>query len=145
MIGPVRRSPADRDWFYARDGQVFGPTDRLGLAAMAAARHLTRSCEVWRGSGGHRVLAFAVEDLVFPPAGPPPLPVRQEDLRYAQLYRSSDQRILLGVCAGLAHKLGLPIIGVRIVVFLSLYVLVGWAYFLGAALPSLPTKSAPAP
>mgnify|MGYP006280186325 CR=1 FL=1 len=145
MIEPVRRPPADRDWFYARDGQVFGPTDRQGLAAMAAARHLTRSCEVWRGGGGHRVLASTVEDLVFPPAGPPPLPSPQEDPRYARLYRSSDQRMLLGVCAGLAHKLQLPVLGIRVVVFLSLYVLVGWAYFLGAALPALPTKSVPKP
>ena len=112
---------------------------------MAAARHLTKSCEVWRGGGGHRVLAATVEDLVFPPAGPPPLPTPQEDQRYAGLYRSSDQRLLLGVCAGLAHKLGLPVISIRIAAFLSLYVLVGWAYFLGAALPALPTKPAPAP
>jgi phage shock protein PspC (stress-responsive transcriptional regulator) len=141
MIGPVCRSPADRDWFYARDGQVFGPTDRQGLAAMVAARHLTRSCEVWRGGGGHRVLASTVEDLFFPAAEPPPLPGPEEDPRYEWLYRSSDQRILLGVCAGLAHKLGLPVIGVRILVFLSLYLLVGWTYFLGAALPAVPTKS----
>jgi phage shock protein PspC (stress-responsive transcriptional regulator) len=145
MIGPVRRSLADRDWFYARDGQVFGPTDRQGLAEMAAARHLTQSCEVWRGSAGRRVLAGAVEGLGFPPAGPPPLSKRQEDPRYSGLYRSSDQRMLLGVCAGLAHKLGVPVIGVRIVFFLSLYVLVGWAYFLGLALPALPTKYAPSP
>lgn len=112
---------------------------------MAATRHLTRSCEVWRGDGRHRVLAGTVEDLVFPPAEPLQPPMRQEDPRYARFYRSSDQGMLLGVCAGLAHKLGLPVIGVRIVVFLSLYVLVGWAYFLGTALPALPTKSAPAP
>ena len=31
----------------------------------------------------------------------------------ANLYRSSDEKVIAGVCAGLAHKLGLNMTGLR--------------------------------
>jgi phage shock protein PspC (stress-responsive transcriptional regulator) len=61
------------------------------------------------------------------------------DPRYAGLYRSCDQRIILGVCAGLAHKLNMPLLAVRAAVVALLPLLMGWAYFLGVFLPALPT------
>ena len=63
------------------------------------------------------------------------------DPRYGWLYRSSDDRMVLGVCAGLAHKWGVAVPAVRVAVVLLFPLLMGWAYFLGAFLPTLPTKT----
>jgi phage shock protein PspC (stress-responsive transcriptional regulator) len=143
MIGPVQREPGKDDWHYARDGKKFGPTDLGGLRKMAASLHLSPESLVWSEGLPAWVPATTIETLVFPPRHelPPPLPASQPiDPRYGWLYRSSDERMVLGVCAGLAHKWSVPMMAVRAVVVLLLPLLMGWAYFLGAFLPALPTK-----
>jgi phage shock protein PspC (stress-responsive transcriptional regulator) len=62
------------------------------------------------------------------------------DSRYHSLYCSSDEKVILGLCGGIAHKTGMPIAAVRFIAFISLFVFVGWLYFVGLFLPKLPTK-----
>lgn len=42
------------------------------------------------------------------------------------LYRSSDDRVLAGVCGGLAHKLGFNSTGLRIIVFIVGFFFAAW-------------------
>lgn len=65
------------------------------------------------------------------------------DERYKSIYCSSDDRFLLGLCGGLAHKFGLPSASMRVIVFISLFFAIGWFYFVGIFLPKLPTKNVP--
>ena len=63
------------------------------------------------------------------------------DERYKSFYCSSDDKILLGLCCGLAHKYGLPSSAMRAIVFVALFLFIGWIYFVGIILPKLPTKN----
>jgi phage shock protein PspC (stress-responsive transcriptional regulator) len=63
------------------------------------------------------------------------------DERYRSFYCSSDEKILLGFCGGLAHKFNLPIVALRVIVFVTFFV--GLLYFVGIFLPKLPTKDVP--
>ena len=62
-------------------------------------------------------------------------------------YCSSDQKLHQGLCGGLAHRYGIPVIVVRVIVgglVLSSGFLVGLAYgSAAAALPKVPTKGVP--
>jgi phage shock protein PspC (stress-responsive transcriptional regulator) len=110
---------------------------------MAASLHLAPESLVWSEGLPAWVPATTIETLVFPPREelPPPLPAPKAiDPRYGWLYRSSDERMVLGVCAGLARKWNVPVMAVRVAVVLLLPLLMGWAYFLGVFLPALPTK-----
>lgn len=60
---------------------------------------------------------------------------------YSKIYRSSDDKIALGLCGGLAHKFGIQTVIVRAVVLISLFFAVGWLYLVGLFLPKLPTKN----
>ena len=51
-----------------------------------------------------------------------------------RLYRSSDQKVIAGVCAGLAHKLDLNANGLRYVVVLVTVFMTGIPLFVYAAL-----------
>jgi phage shock protein PspC (stress-responsive transcriptional regulator) len=83
--------------------------------------------EAWtarpRASGGH--------------AGP--------DERYRGLYCSTDDKVLIGLCGGLAHKFGLEVGYVRAGVFLLGIFVIWLPYLLGFFLPRLPTKGVPRP
>jgi phage shock protein PspC (stress-responsive transcriptional regulator) len=81
-----------------------------------------------------------------PPELVPPKPVEVPmDARYDGLYRSSDDRVLLGLCGGMAHKWGVPATIVRMVVVGLAIGLVGLAYFAGVFAPELRTKNIPRP
>jgi phage shock protein PspC (stress-responsive transcriptional regulator) len=60
---------------------------------------------------------------------------------YEGFYRSSDEKLFLGVCGGLSHKFGLQLGLVRFLVFVSLFFFIGWLYFGGLFIPKLPTKN----
>ncbi len=51
-----------------------------------------------------------------------------------KLYRSSDEKLIAGVCAGLAHKLDFNVSGLRCVVVLVTIFLTGIPLFVYAAL-----------
>ncbi len=143
MISAVKTVPEKEAWYYSRDGQKFGPTDLGGLRKMAIALHLAPDSLVWHEGLPAWVPATTIETLVFPPRvmPPPSLPAQEVvDPRYGGLYRSSDERMVLGVCAGFAHKWKVPVMAVRVAIALLFPLLMGWAYFLGAFLPALPTK-----
>jgi phage shock protein PspC (stress-responsive transcriptional regulator) len=75
---------------------------------------------------------------------PAPLPDGLDE-RYRGLYCSSDEKLLLGLCGGIAHKTGIQLGVVRgIVLILGLFVI--WIpYLIGFFLPKLPTKGVPHP
>ena len=62
------------------------------------------------------------------------------DKRYSSLYCSADERIVLGLCGGLAHKFGVPTAAMRFLVFISFFFVIGWLYLVGIFLPKLPTR-----
>ena len=70
---------------------------------------------------------------------------REIDQRYHSLYCSSDDRIVLGLCGGLAHKFGTPTAAMRFLVFISFFFFIGWLYLVGIFLPKLPTKNTTTP
>lgn len=63
---------------------------------------------------------------------------------YDRLYRSSDQKMLLGLCGGIAHKAGMDASLVRGLGFLA--AIISWGFLLiiylglGLILPKMPTK-----
>lgn len=67
------------------------------------------------------------------------------------LYRSSDDRVLAGVCGGLADKMGFNSTGFRIVFFIVAFFFAAWTlgiifYILcWLLLPEQPTKSSASP
>jgi phage shock protein PspC (stress-responsive transcriptional regulator) len=107
----------------------------------------------WKSAGklpntGARVDFVATEDVasaVYLDPGSRASSAVLDDDRYNSLYCSSDERIILGLCGGLAHKFDVPVAAVRFAVFLSLFVVIGWLYFVGLFLPKLPTKDVPRP
>jgi len=153
MIGPVTTTPTKDRWHYARDGQKFGPTDLGGLRQMARCQHLLADSLVWSDGLPAWVPASTIETLDFPAPKQPEASTDKPDAdalgqaipRYPALYRSSNERAFLGVCAGLAHKWSVPVLAVRTAVVLLMPLLMGWAYFLGVFLPAVPTKPEPVP
>lgn len=137
MIEAPRPLPVTDQWFYVRDGKRFGPTDIEGLQVMVDNLHLRRDCQLFKDDASP-LLAESLEGLSFPPEPPP---IHDLDPRYGRLYRSSDDRLLLGLCGGLAHRWGVPTILVRM--GMALFAAVGWAYPICVALPALPTKGVP--
>lgn len=140
MLQPIQPQ-ADRSlWLYDRDGAEFGPTDLQGLQAMADCLHLKPDCLVWRKGQGERLCAAEVEGIRFPSPEPPQ---QRHDPRYLRLYRSSDERVLLGLCGGLAHRWGMPAALVRAAMLVFLALMVGVAYPFAVFLPALPTREQP--
>lgn len=84
--------------------------------------------------------AFPVPPVPAPPmAPPPPLPAK-----YNGVYRSSDEKVLVGLCAGLAHKMevepGLVRFGVVLTWFFTASATF-WIYWFALLLPKLPTRN----
>ena len=64
----------------------------------------------------------------------------QRDPRYSSLYCSEDDKMVLGLAGGLAHKFNIPSPAMRFVLFLSMWFGVGFlVYLVGLFLPALPT------
>ena len=151
-------------WFYAMDGAQSGPIGTAALRTMTATGQIKATDLVWRHGMNDWAFAARIKGL-FPESvaalTPPPLPGHGNgraiakpsataaeanlDERYDSIYCSSDDRKVLGLCGGLAHKYGLPVTAIRFAVFLSLFAMVGWLYFVGLFLPKLPTKGVPRP
>jgi phage shock protein PspC (stress-responsive transcriptional regulator) len=86
---------------------------------------------------GERATAVYVD--VGPGAGGP----TARDDPYRGLYCSSDEKVLLGLCGGLAHKFGIQVGVVRaLMFFLTIWVL-WFPYLIGFFLPKLPTRDVP--
>jgi phage shock protein PspC (stress-responsive transcriptional regulator) len=138
MITPPRPcAPADQ-WFYSRDGKRFGPTDFEGLQVMADNLHLRQECKVVQA--GSQVIQSAGDlmGLRFP-AEPPPLSVAKA--YPSGLYRSTNDKLLLGLCGGLAHRFTVPAIWLRLILVLAAPIAL--AYPLCWFLEALPTKDEP--
>ncbi len=89
-----------------------------------------------------------IESVEFPKSIVPSPLVECEALprppEYSGIYRSSDQNMLTGFCAGIAHRFGIHR-GVARFVFVILFIITGsilfWVYWLSLLLPKLPTKN----
>jgi len=60
---------------------------------------------------------------------------------YSGFYCSTDDKVFLGFCGGLAHKFKMSVRTVRILVFISFFFYIGWFYFVGLFLQKHPTKN----
>jgi len=140
MLQGIQPRPAEPLWCYERDGAEFGPTNLHGLQAMADSQHLRPECDVWRQGRVERLRAAELEGMHFP--SPEPLPMPFDD-RYLRLYRSADNRVLFGLCGGLAHRWGVPATLIRLVMLVLVCGMVGLAYPFAIFLPALPTKGRP--
>ncbi len=67
------------------------------------------------------------------------------DDRYRGLYRSSDEGVLLGLCAGVGHKFDAPVGVVRLAVVIAAFFVFGFLYFAGIFVPAVPTRGVPHP
>jgi phage shock protein PspC (stress-responsive transcriptional regulator) len=76
--------------------------------------------------------------------GQAPLPDGLDD-RYRGLYCSSDEKMVLGLCGGLAHKFGVQVSVVRVVVFFVMMFVLWIPYLVGIFLPKVPTRGVPRP
>ena len=76
--------------------------------------------------------------------GQAPLPDGLDD-RYRGLYCSSDEKLVLGLCGGLAHKFGVQVSVVRVVVFFVMMFVLWIPYLVGIFLPKVPTRGVPRP
>jgi phage shock protein PspC (stress-responsive transcriptional regulator) len=129
-------------WFYVHSGAQTGPVGTSALRSLASTGQLKATDLVWRSGMNDWVLAARVKGL-FPSSS---LPAGSSlDERYSSFYCSSDEKKFLGLCGGLAHKFGLPLGATRFAAFLSMFVFIGWLYFVGLFLPKLPTKGVPRP
>jgi len=76
--------------------------------------------------------------------GQAPLPDGLDD-RYRGLDCSSDEKMVLGLCGGLAHKFGVQVSVVRVVVFFVMMFVLWIPYLVGIFLPKVPTRGVPRP
>lgn len=67
------------------------------------------------------------------------------DERYGSLYRSSDEGMILGLSAGMAHKFNAPVGVIRIFWVVTAFFVFGFLYFGGIFVPRLPTRGVPHP
>lgn len=67
------------------------------------------------------------------------------DDRYRGFYCSTDDKVLIGLCGGLAHKFDLDVAYVRVGMLLLGIFVIWLPYLLGFFLPRLPTKNVPRP
>lgn len=147
---------ANDQWFYSKNGQRNGPVAGSILKQLARSGELAVSDLVWREGMAEWAPAAKVKGL-FPEAvtavAPPPLPasplavadapLTNLDERYGAIYCSSDQKMIVGLCGGLAHKFGLPPAVIRVIMIFIPFGPV--AYIAAFFLPKLPTKGVPRP
>lgn len=143
-------------WFYSSNGQKHGPVSSAVLKQKASSGELTVNDLVWREGMAEWAPATKVRGL-FPEsivaASPPALPSSIQmvanapesnfDERYGSIYCSSDQKIVLGLGGGLAHKFGIPPAAMRVILLFVPFGIV--AYIAAFFLPKLPTKGVPRP
>jgi phage shock protein PspC (stress-responsive transcriptional regulator) len=67
------------------------------------------------------------------------------DDRYRGLYCSSDEKMVLGLCGGLAHKFGVQVGVMRVLMFLVMMFVLWVPYLVGIFLPKVPTRGVPRP
>jgi phage shock protein PspC (stress-responsive transcriptional regulator) len=88
--------------------------------------------------------------MLFVPSVPPPIPgsvlrvYAADPVKYSGYYKSSDDKSVAGVCAGLAHKMKISKGGLQAAfVLLGLLWLVGVVFYIICWLtfPALPTKN----
>ena len=118
----------------------FAGADWKATGAMPRAAHGSTS---WPPTGSHR-RSISTQRRATRGGGSRPLPDGLDD-RYRGLYCSSDEKMVLGLCGGLAHKFGVQVSVVRVVVFLVMMFVLWIPYLVGIFLPKVPTRGVPRP
>jgi phage shock protein PspC (stress-responsive transcriptional regulator) len=153
-------SKSHRVWFYAsQDGRKTGPVDFATTKKLAANGAIKPSTLMWEEGIADGVPAASVRGLFgasdgtgFDAAEVTSMPPVDDtgaspDPRYLNFYKSSDQVMITGLSAGVAHRLGKPLLLVRAATLLGfgtgIFVLIYYAASL--MLPALPTKRVPSP
>lgn len=147
-------------WFYAsQDGQKTGPIDVATTKRLAADGTIKPDTLMWKEGLADWVPATSVRGLFGSADGTgsgatedtstPSLDDIEDfaDPRYLSLYKSSDQVMILGLSAGVAHRFGKPLLLIRAVTFFGfgtgIFVLI--YYVVAFMVPALPTKGVPSP
>jgi len=66
---------------------------------------------------------------------------KELEKKYEGFYRSSDEKVVLGLCGGIAHKFDIPVSTVRVGMFIAMFFIFGFIYAIGFFLPQIPTKN----
>lgn len=147
-------------WFYAsQNGQKTGPIDVATTKRLATDGAIKPDTLMWKEGLADWVPAasvrglFGAADRVAADATEDTSTTTLEDIedfadpRYLSLYKSSDQVMITGLSAGVAHRFGKPVLLIRAATFFGfgtgIFVLI--YYVVSFMVPSLPTKGVPSP
>jgi phage shock protein PspC (stress-responsive transcriptional regulator) len=133
------------DYYCLLNDVQFGPFDMATLMTK-----IDRDTLVWR-EGIEWEKACNVDELrkFFPEPQIVMAPISNHSFQnqsnghvyqYEGFYCSSDDKVFIGFCGGLAHKYKMNPKIVRAVIFFTFFFYVGWLYFFGLLLPKHPTK-----
>lgn len=142
---PFSKTNPQRNIHVARDvndGEL-GVYSIEQINKMIVQHRLFRTDLAWHEGLTDWVFLREIRGVCFSDATPPPLKKKQRVImqkKYEGFYCSSDEKLVLGLCAGLAHKYNLPVSTVRLAALVSLFFVVGWLYLAGLVLPKHPTK-----
>jgi phage shock protein PspC (stress-responsive transcriptional regulator) len=138
------------DMRVSRKGRILGTFTQEQLAEGARSGSFVPSDDVLLKGSSAWIKLEMIEDVEFPKRTMPlPLPATAADApprppEYDALYRSADQKLLTGFCAGMAHRFSFQP-GVARFAFVVLCIVTGsvlfWGYWLSFLLPRLPTRN----
>ena len=97
------------------------------------------------GADGGRATEVYVAVDAPPPRSSAPVWPAGLDERYRGFYCSTDDKVLIGLCGGLAHKFDLDVSYVRVGMLLLGVFVIWLPYLIGFFLPRLPTRNVPRP
>ena len=155
---PVPTSPLV--WFYAsQDGRKTGPIDVVTTKRLTADGAIKPDTLMWKEGLANWVPAASVRGLFGEADGTGAYTTEATstttlgdiedfaDPRYLSLYKSSDQVMIMGLSAGVAHRFGKPLLLIRAVTFFGfgtgIFVII--YYVVSLMVPALPTKGVPSP
>ncbi len=135
------------DMRISRKGKILGDFTFEQIIEGARSGNFLPSDDVLQKGNSSWTKLGNIESVEFPKAMAPPLLVECEapprPPEYSGIYRSSDQNILTGFCAGIAHRFSIDS-GLARFVFVILFITTGsilfWVYLLSLFLPRLSTK-----
>lgn len=147
-IPPIPKAPEMVS--IARDGSMLGTYNIIQVNQLIREGKLNASDLAWYdgitswiplalipgvANSRHIISSLAPLPTADIPTNPSLSSVKSKD--YEGLYCSIDDKQVLGLCGGLAHKFNMPSSVVRLIVFIFLW----WLYPIALFLPKLPTKN----
>jgi phage shock protein PspC (stress-responsive transcriptional regulator) len=132
----------------ARDGSVLGDYTLEQVVEGAQSGTFRPSDDALITGSLEWSKLIAVAGVTFPasafPAPPAPVaPAPPLPTQYSGIYRSSDEKVLLGLCGGISHRVGVAPGLARFVLVLTWFFTWSatfWIYWFALLLPALPTQ-----